>query len=201
MDIVIWEALSKLELSATDTWLLEPLNDMQPAQTFDAQDTLWRVPVFPFPEESAVTVPRRSLKSHSAIRSDARFVAALMFNARVVDAAVPPPEPAMTTENTPVGAEADVVRVRVELQVAMQLEIEKVAVTPAGSDGAEKPTETGKPEISAAVIPSVTDCPRINEMLGAAADKEIAVGRAAVIKVESAETVEPPLELVELTRK
>ena len=51
------------------------------------------------------------------------------------------------------------------------------------------------------MIPSVADCPCISERVGVAADIEIAVGKAAVVNVESAETVAPPLEFVELTRK
>src|SRR5579859_1742792 len=103
---------------------------MQPAQTFEAQDTLWRVPVFPLPEESAVTVPRSSLKSHSAIKPDAKLVGALTLRETVADAAIPDPVPLMIRGKTPVGVFDEVVSVRVVLHVALQLAAENAAVTP-----------------------------------------------------------------------
>ena len=170
-------------------------------QTFEAQETLWSVPVFALPEESAVAVPRSSLKSHCAINPDAKLLAGLMLIETVVDAAIPEPVPVITRGKTPVGALADVASVSVVLQDAVQVDAEKAAETPAGKDDAENATGTGKPDRRCAVTPSVVDCPCTNESVDAPADNEIEVGRAAVVNVESGETVAPPLEFVELTRK
>jgi len=174
---------------------------MQAAQTFDAQYALCRVPVFPFPEESAVTVPRSSLKSQRAIRPDAKLVAAAIFRETVVDVATPEPVPLMMSGKTPTGEFDDVANFSVVLQVAVQVGAEKAAVTPAGREDAENATDAGNPDSSSAVMPSVADWPWINERVGAVADSEIEVGMADVVNVESVETVVPPLEFVELTRK
>ena len=146
-------------------------------------------------------MPRSSLKSHCAIKPDAKLLTALMLIETVVDAAIPELVPLMTRGKTPVGVLDDVASVSVVLQVAAQVDAEKAAVTPAGRDDVENATETGKPDSRRAVTPSVTDWPCITDSMEAPADNEIEVGRAAVVKVESAETVAPPLEFVELTRK
>lgn len=124
-----------------------------------------------------------------------------MLTETVVEAAIPDPVPLMMRGKTPVGVFDDVASVSVVLQVAAQVEAEKAAVTPAGNDAAENATEAGGPDSRRAVTPSVAAWPCITESVEAPADNEIEVGRAAVVKVESAETVAPPLEFVELTRK
>jgi hypothetical protein len=174
---------------------------MQAPQTFDVQYALCRVPVFPLPEESALTVPRSSLKSQRAIRPDAKLLAAAIFRETVVDVATPEPVPLMTRGKMPVEVVDDVATLTVVLHVAVQVAAEKVAVTPAGSDDAENATETGKPARRTAVMPVVAACPWISDRVDAVADIEIEVGMADVVNVESVETVVPPLEFVELTRK
>lgn len=87
------------------------------------------------------------------------------------------------------------------LHVAVQLATEKAAVTPAGNDDAENATEAGEPDRRRTVTPSAADWPCITESVEVAADNEIAVDKAAVVKLESGDTVTPPLEFVELTRK
>jgi len=153
------------------------------------------------PEESAVVTPRSSLKFQSAIKPDAKLVAALMLRETVVDAANPDPVPLIMRGKTPVGVLDDVASVRVVLHVAVQLAAEKAAVTPAGNDDAENATEAGEPDRRRTVTPSAADWPCITESVEVAADNEIAVDKAAVVKVESGDTVTPPLEFVELTRK
>jgi len=118
-----------------------------------------------------------------------------------VDVATPEPVPLMMSGKTPTGEFDDVANFSVVLQVAVQVGAEKAAVTPAGREDAENATDAGNPDSSSAVMPSVADWPWINERVGAVADSEIEVGMADVVNVESVETVVPPLEFVELTRK
>jgi hypothetical protein len=129
------------------------------------------------------------------------LVAALILRETVVDALIPDPVALTINGKRPMAVFDDVFTVSVVLQVAVQLAAENVAVTPAGNEDAENTRGTGEPDLRSAVIPSEPDCPCIKERVGAAADREIEVGKAAVVNVESAETVEPPLEFVELTRK
>ena len=94
--------------------------------------------------------------------------------------------------------------VSVELQVAVQAAVEKEADTPAGNPEAANDTETGLPELRVAVMPSVTALPGATERVDDAAESEMADGsgaEAAVVNVESGESVRPPDEFVEPTRK
>src|SRR3981081_4725801 len=119
--------------------------------------------MFALPEESVVTVPRSSLKSHLAIKPLLKLLAALTLREAVVDAAIPEPTPLMTTGKTPVGVYDDVARVKVVLHVATQVAAENPTVTPAGSDDTEKATEAGRPDRRRAVTAFVVDCPCIKE--------------------------------------
>ena len=82
--------------------------------------------------------------------------------------------------------------VRVVLHVAVPLEGEKPADTPAGNEDAENDTEAGFPETRVAVIPSVTELPCTTGSACDADDRDSVVDvvtGAAVVKVESEENV------------
>jgi hypothetical protein len=81
------------------------------------------------------------------------LAAAPMLRATVVEAGVAEPAPLMTILYVPVAAVDDVERVSVVLHVAAQLEGEKAAVTPLGSEDAEKYAATELPAVKVAVMP------------------------------------------------
>src|SRR5579863_4351523 len=128
------------------------------------------------------------------------FTVTAMF----AEAEEPPPVPVMPTVYVPVDALVDAVRVKVVLHVAVQLAEEKDAVTPAGNDEAANDTAMGLPVTSVAVIVLAVDCPCATVRL----DDEAARARlddppvaAAVVSVESDESVVPLDELVEPASK
>jgi len=82
---------------------------MQPKKTFEAQDTLWNVPVFFRCQKNRRSqVPRSSPKSQSAIKRRCQVLAGLTLRETTVDAAIPEPVPLMTRGKTPVGVLAEV---------------------------------------------------------------------------------------------
>jgi len=92
------------------------------------------------------------------------------------DAEVPPPVAVMTTLELPGVAVAEADRVRVVLQVTVQLVEENEAVTPVGKADVVKDTAVALPETSLAVMISAADAPCPTDRLGEAADTEMVVG-------------------------
>jgi len=128
---------------------------------------------------------------------------AITVTATFAEAEVPPPVPVMPTLYVPVDALVDAEKVKVVLHVAMQVEEENEAVTPAGNDDAANDTAMGLPVTSVAVTVLVVDCPCATFRLGDEAAREMLDDPAgvAVVKVESDESVVPLDELVEPASK
>jgi len=117
---------------------------------------------------------------------------AVMVSGMVTAGALFGPVPVTTMLYVPGEAVAEVESVRVVLHVAVQLEDEKPADTPAGNEDTENTTEAGLPETRVAVILSVAELPCRTERAFDADERESTVDvvtGAAVVKVESEENV------------
>jgi hypothetical protein len=103
----------------------------------------------------------------------------------------------------PAAAAVEADSVIVVPHVAVQLAEENDAVTPDGRERAANDTETALPVTRVALTPSVVEFPWTTETLGDAADREILddTTEPAVVNVLSEESVAPPDELVDPTRK
>jgi hypothetical protein len=124
------------------------------------------------------------------------LAAAVMVTVTVVEADGAEPVPVATTLKVPVVAVAEAEKVKVVLHVAVQLEAERPAVTPAGNPEVENATATGFPAVRVAVMVSAAALPCWIETAGEDAVSTTADGvrgGAAVVNVESAETAGWPV--------
>jgi len=99
----------------------------------------------------------------------------------------------------PAAAVVVVESVSVVPQVAVHVESEKEADTPAGSPEAANETATGLPEVRVAVMLSVTELPCVTESDDGEAESEMAGGRAAAAIVRATVVVAEGADPVPVT--